>query len=233
MAIQWNDPDNFMFPIRVLCTQQQRIKRFWDYFHPIGQQFEYTWSPWWQQVWVDRSSPNATIESYLPSRRDGFFLDPYFPGPLFRYVPQGSYQFINAAITIPGLEQSLLEQLRPKYDWNPLPSWQDLESALFSQVWQSGITDYPTKYASPGYYRTAFIDQVKAKGKIAWEKADAGITETKFWVGAGRVPRDPLVNKEVGDYLNTMFVAENHAEGLIRLWKYPCGCCLCSTCKGN
>lgn len=229
----WDDPNNFEFPVQVMCAQKNRIKVFWDYWFLAGQLWSSNFYAYWNQIWPDRFKPNMTIESWLKEEYDDTATPPEVPGVLWQYVPGGGYVAINAANAIPPFETDIRHDLTPKTKWATIPSWYAIRDALDAQMYQVDPTPYFPSWGDGRYYRQEFVDFVLARSKKVYDGETQFPHGNKCFFGAGRVSPRSDINLPEGEHKNWVYFVTNTETTKVTLYMVKCGCLCCPPCGCN
>lgn len=225
----WDDPDNFNFPLQVLCAERLRIKKVFDNTWLQGTTYSYKGEQqYWQQLWSNRYAPNSCITTWDPSRRVGESTPPYYPGPDFR-IATTVINYVNRPDYAEWLPLSILEELGKKLKWDPLPAWEYVEEVLYAQTRQSAPTPYQP-YNGTGYYREEFIDWILARSKKLHE-FDYFVNHIgKCFLGSGRVAPSVEDNRPELEYKNLVYFVTNTEQTKVTLYNVKCDACCCCCC---
>ncbi len=229
----WDDPDNFQFPLDVLCAERLRIKKIFENTWLNNITYSYKGEQnFWQQLWPDRYAPNSTIATWNPARRVGEPTPPYYPGPDFR-IATTVYNPVNRPEYAEWLPLSILEELQPKLKWSVLPEWEYVEQVIESQIMQQAPTPYQPYTGSPGYYRQEFIDFVLARSKKLYEFDYFVPHIGRCFLGSGRVAPSLDENRPELEYKNLVYFVTNTEVTKVTVYKVRCGCACCPPCGCN
>jgi hypothetical protein len=231
----WDSPNNFSFPLKLLCVEAARWKKLNSYL-PLNQRYEYFFSnyrPGYQTR--SRYQPNAVIENWqglhppLEIGRTGV------PGAQIRFLGSGSYLYlVEAPESYPWTNKTELAELFPGVATENLPTFQFVCDAINSQTRQTSTSAYPSKYFGNGdCFRPEFILSVLGKSKLVWQSETVESTEFESfqrWVflGAGRYQNYPDDRQADSQYSTGVFLQIPDAQNqTLKLYQINCGACCC------
>lgn len=230
--MDWNDPDNFQFPIRLLCEQVKRVKSFYlSYYVGQGQLYEWVLADSWYW-WPDQPfAPAHTPLAWYPGVWD---FDPNnpeaIPGPGYTLIPGGYDFFLNSAQTVTGYVTTFLEDIILKGLVPPGTTWSEVSEAFKSQT--VSIIE-PSSYPSPGppgtVWRVGFVQEVLSRAKFVWESEPLVQPLDRYYIVFGRIPPEPQGSAVGLAYLDRVTWIEPLAT-TYKLYKLRCGrrsCCCC------
>jgi len=235
MGLAWNHPDNFSFPLKLLCVEAKRWKRLNSYI-PTNQRYEYFFS-YNRPGYLTRSrwQPNALIENWKglhpPLEPDG----PSVPGAQIRFSGGGQYLYLVLdSRSYPWTPTDELNELFPNPPGGALPQLTEVCSAIVAQSSQGLESPYPSSQFEGGFFRPEFLQAVLKRSKLVWE-VTTPIEETEFnsfqrWVflGAGRFQKFPDDRQADSQYPTGVFLQiPNVAARTIKLFEVSCNCCCC------
>lgn len=223
----WDNPQNFEFPLSILCAERLRIKKIFDNTFVHGTTYSYKGEQnFWQQLWSNRYAPNSTLNTWNPDRRTGQSTPPYYPGPDFR-IATVVQNFVNRPNYAEWLPLSILEELQKKWKWEDLPEWEYVESVVATQTLQSEPTPYQP-YTGTGYYREEFIEFILRRAKKLHEFNYFLPHIGRCFLGSGRVAPSVEENRPELEYKNLVYFVTNTEETKVTLYNVKCdGCCCC------
>lgn len=223
----WDNPQNFEFPLSILCAQRLRIKKIFDNTWLQNITYGYQWDgTYWQQLWPDRYAPNSTLVNWDAARRGERSTPPYYPGPNF-IIAGTVNNYINRPEYADYLPLSFLEELQKKWKWEDLPEWEYVESVVTAQTLQSEPTPYQP-YGGRGYYREHFIEFILRRAKKLHEFNYSVSHIGKCFLGSGRVAPSVEENRPELEYKNLVYFVTNTEETKVTLYNVKCdGCCCC------
>lgn len=232
MAVDWNDPENYDFPLQVLCKQQRRVQKFYlEYYLAGGHLYENfaSWAWYWGLDWP--FAPTDSVASWIEGHWDlnQVIVDPV-PGPFYRTIP-GGYPFcLNWADPVTGYTTTFLEDL---IQWKLVPlgtTWFQVSSAMESQCFAIDPFGPPQDVASPAYnWRTGFVENLLDRSKFWWESEDQVNPLTAYKLLYGRIPPEPT-GEAPGVLYSTRTVWLEPVGSKYKVWKVKCkpgGCCCC------
>lgn len=230
--MNWDDPDNFKFPLDILCLQRNRIKTIFENTWLQNITYGYQWDQThWQQIWPGRYAPNSTLVNWEAARRGGRSTPPYYPGPNF-IIAGTVNNYINRPEYADWLPLSFLEELGAKKGWQEIPTWEQVEEVVTAQTLQSTETPY-TPYGGRRYYRQEFIDFVLARSEKIYE-FDYPFDHLGYcYLGSGRVAPSAEDNRPELEYKNWVYFVTNTETTKVTLYMVKCGCLCCPPCGCN
>lgn len=223
----WNDPQNFNFPLIVLCNQRARIQKCWEKWFFEGQHFSWAFHSYWNQIWPGRIAPNTTL--------DAWYVDPIEPdvnpiafvGPVYQLVPGGSYVQINRENPTLGLPKDMRDELKRAMKWPVVPSWEEIRDAITGQVYTEEETPYKPYWGPGFYYKEAFVDFILDGAKLLYE-ADLQFPHFQHcFLGSGRIPMDPIINQPETEHKAVTYFVRETGTHRVKVWQIKCGCCCC------
>lgn len=230
--MDWNDPDNFDFALRVACMEKKRVQQFYLNYY-VGQQqlYQFPRTDAWYWEGNPQFAPCHTWAAWLPEvwELDEQFEDP-IPGPAYQTVPGGYWFQLNSADPIMPFQFTLLGELIQAGRIPPETTWLELSQTVRDQT--LGLDPYgPPQGMVLGLLNwrsdwVAFLDERK---KLLWERPQPENAYDKWWFGFGRVPPDADLNANGLAYRDEVWWLEPLAE-TYKVWRIRCGrrnCCCC------
>jgi hypothetical protein len=230
--MNWDDPDNFQFPIDVLCAERKRIKTIFENTWLQGTTYSYKGYCYWQQLWSDRYAPNGTIDAWLPAYRGDLTIPPYYPGPNFA-IASVVPNWINKPEYADYLPQSILEELQIKLGWEELPEWEYVVDTISAQILTDTVTPFPPYWGAGGYYREEFVNFVLGRSKKIYEFDYPFPHLGLCFLGSGRVAPSVEENRPELEYKNWVYFVTNTEVTKVTLYMVKCGCLCCPPCGCN
>lgn len=230
--MNWDHPNNFKFVLTWLEAQRLRIDNFYRYYTPLGQNFEYRFNNWWQQVWVQRYAPNGVLETWSNFSEEPYIGWPpsFHPGPCW----QETGNSLPKILALPdfGLfnPDDIRKDVERKFGWQDLQQWPSFESiwaAIDSQVYASTATPFMPYWGVHPFigYREDFVLFLMRRAKLLWQ-TNLSLPHTgKCFLGAGRVSLDPTFDASSRDYRTIIYFVLNEGTHHCKLFEVKPGCC--------
>lgn len=244
--MNWDDPNNFKFPLLLLEAQWHRIKILRDYLLPQGiipahKSFGYFWG----LPGLHYESPNSVLEAW--SRYDvlvqpDFGLPPTFSsGPVWTRTITSPYRLYLLSSSdfgpyemteIPeqvNLVLDIRDELQSKTRWEETPDFQEIWNAIYSQVYSFTPSAFRPYWGLEAdvFYRDDFVSYVMSRSKLLWEVdyPYPAWTNTTCDFGSGRIPVEPIFDAPASLYRYMIYFVVREGDRHMKLYEVRSGCC--------